>query len=246
MTAWLDHLGVVPEPIVALGLCLKVALALACARLTARAVRPAGAAAEHRAWAVAFGSVAALVVAQPFAPRIPVALPVTIVPGTAGAAAHPWWPVIPARALVLAVRLASSVWLAGAVAMAARLALGWIAAGRLVRGARPAPRAWAGGRVRVLMSDRLAVPVVCGVLRPAVVLPADAARWTCARRDAVLRHERAHIERHDTLLFALAELAQVLFWFDPQVRHGLRALRRAAERACDDRVLESGWPPFEY
>jgi hypothetical protein len=89
-------------------------------------------------------------------------------------------------------------------------------------------------------------PFVCGVLQPAVVLPAEAEAWSTARRRTVLLHELAHIQRRDCLVQLLAQIACAVYWFNPLVWVAARALCIERERACDDEVLVQGTTPSAY
>jgi tetratricopeptide (TPR) repeat protein len=100
--------------------------------------------------------------------------------------------------------------------------------------------------VRLLKSDRVAVPVVWGIFRPVLLLPADVEAWPKERFDAVLRHELAHVGRWDNLSLLLTRSAVSLFWFHPLAWSLDRAGRNECERACDDVVLASGAKPSDY
>jgi len=102
-------------------------------------------------------------------------------------------------------------------------------------------------QVRLRQSLRgAAMPVTWGALRPTILVPASAAEWTEERRLSVLTHELAHIARLDWLLQILAELARAIYWFHPLAWVAAKRMRRESERACDDRVLNSGVKPAEY
>jgi uncharacterized protein (TIGR03435 family) len=65
-------------------------------------------------------------------------------------------------------------------------------------------------------------------------------------RDAVIRHELAHIQAHDFLMRGLAEIARALIWFQPLVWIVWRQLREEQELACDNCVLAAGGKPSAY
>lgn len=102
------------------------------------------------------------------------------------------------------------------------------------------------GPVRLLFSDRVAVPVTWGVLEPVVVLPIEAWEWDSERSRLILLHELAHVRRMDFLTWALAETAAALWWFHPLQWVCRRRLRIEQERACDDVVLMGGVRPSDY
>jgi beta-lactamase regulating signal transducer with metallopeptidase domain len=71
--------------------------------------------------------------------------------------------------------------------------------------------------VRLLHSKRTLMPVVCGIFRPVVLLPADANNWSEERLRMVLLHELAHVARRDCLTQMLAQTACAFYWFNPFV-----------------------------
>lgn len=100
--------------------------------------------------------------------------------------------------------------------------------------------------VRLLLSPRVAVPVLWGMFRPVLLLPADAESWPAERLRVVLLHELAHLARWDGVSLILTRIALSLFWFHPLAWSLERAGRSECERACDDLVLASGTKPSEY
>src|SRR5262249_42226805 len=100
--------------------------------------------------------------------------------------------------------------------------------------------------VRVVTTPAAPMPLAWGVLRPSIVLPADAAKWPEARLRSVLLHERMHLVRRDLLTHALAQVACCLYWFHPLAWLALAKLRQERERACDDAVLAAGVAAHDY
>lgn len=92
----------------------------------------------------------------------------------------------------------------------------------------------------VLLDDGIAAPVTGGLLRPVIVLPADAARWSEAHITNALLHELEHARRHDWAVQIATRVTCALYWFHPLAWIAWRALRLEAERACDDAVLSRG------
>jgi beta-lactamase regulating signal transducer with metallopeptidase domain len=151
------------------------------------------------------------------------------------------------------------VWALGVLAVLLRLARGAVLVRRVLRGAvvlespdwrRPlmevADRLGLGREPRLLSSDRVQMPVVCGVRDPTVVLPAGARDWSERRRRAVLCHELAHVRRFDLAVTMLGRLGCALYWFHPLFWAAARRLRAESERACDDLVLGVGTRASEY
>ena len=100
--------------------------------------------------------------------------------------------------------------------------------------------------VRVLESPDSTMPMTWGVVKPVVLLPADAERWTERQRQDVLLHELAHVARLDCLTQVVAQLACAVYWFNPLVWLAARRLCVEREHACDDRVLAAGTRPSDY
>ncbi|HEX9729366.1 MAG TPA: M56 family metallopeptidase [Gemmatimonadales bacterium] len=151
------------------------------------------------------------------------------------------------------------IWWVGALVALARLAVDWIRAGLLTRqGAVAAPAReqrvadWLARQlgvrrsVRVLRSSWLSVPVNYGILRPVVVLPAGADRWTAERLRVVLLHELAHIRRWDSLTHLVAEIACALHWANPFVWLAAKRAHHEQEQACDDTVIRVGTGSTDY
>ena len=151
------------------------------------------------------------------------------------------------------------IWAAGALIGLGHVVLGSWLVRRLARRARPVgDAAWlqiadqahasVGLRspVRLLESDRVAVPVVHGLTQPVVLIPAGTHTWPAARRRAFLLHELAHVQRGDCLVQTMASLARALYWPHPLGWWAQRRLRAEAERASDDRVVAAGMDGSEY
>lgn len=152
-----------------------------------------------------------------------------------------------------------AVWLMGALLLLFRLAVGFTATNLLTRGAVEfkdpklvelfsslSIELQLKGKVRLLRSERVLMPIVCGVLRAVVLLPASADDWSDERRRMVLLHELTHVTRRDCLTQLLAQAACAFYWFNPFVWHAARRLRVEREQACDDYVLSIGTKPSDY
>jgi beta-lactamase regulating signal transducer with metallopeptidase domain/Leucine-rich repeat (LRR) protein len=102
------------------------------------------------------------------------------------------------------------------------------------------------GPVRILVTNRWAMPMTWGVLRPCLLLPAEACDWTASRLRSVLVHELGHIKRRDSLIQVIVEAARALRWFNPLVWMAAFRLSIERETACDDLVLRCGIRPSDY
>jgi len=84
-------------------------------------------------------------------------------------------------------------------------------------------------------------PMLVGLLRPRIVLPADyATRYTAQEQAAILAHERMHRRRGDLWWNALCAALRCAFWFHPLVAGTQRACLADQELACDSAVLGQG------
>jgi beta-lactamase regulating signal transducer with metallopeptidase domain len=100
--------------------------------------------------------------------------------------------------------------------------------------------------VTLLLHSDKTIPVVWGILRCRLLLPAVARQWTGEQLRSVLLHEVAHVKRRDTLAQLLTQIACALHWFNPLVWLAAWRLDVECERACDDLVLASGVRPSAY
>ena len=100
--------------------------------------------------------------------------------------------------------------------------------------------------VALLCSSETEVPLTFGVIYPKIVLPGDSEEWTAMRKNAVIRHEMAHIARLDALTQSISHLACAVYWFNPLVWIAAQRVKFERERACDDYVLAAGSAPSEY
>lgn len=154
------------------------------------------------------------------------------------------------------------LWLAGALAVAARFLLRLRTlrtfagqCGPFPNEVGPALLEEAGAFLRVnrpirllqAPADQLPVgPMTWGWSRPVVVLPPGAILWSKDQMRSVLLHEVAHIRRGDWPAYLLAEAVCALFWFHPLAWWAAARLRAESELACDDQVLTAGVPATEY
>lgn len=162
-------------------------------------------------------------------------------------------PATPRRAVVLIL------WIVGSVLLLVRLAGGLVWSIAHARRATPVhDAAWISDlrtasdtlglrrHVPILRSSAVAVPVVCGVVRPKLLVPVSSEDWDADRRLIVLLHELAHVRRGDCVTQLLAQLAFASLWFHPLMTLALVRLRAEQECATDDLVLRAGAPPPEY
>jgi len=141
------------------------------------------------------------------------------------------WRVIPA-----------TVYLVVAAFMLLRLLTGLLLSARMARDTRPIHEGWAAG-VDVRTSDDVAMPVTFG---STILLPAEYADWSEAKRLAVLSHERAHVAHGDFYVLLLAAFNRAVFWFNPLAWWQLVHMAELAEIISDDAALEMLNDPPSY
>ena len=143
-------------------------------------------------------------------------------------------------------------WVAGALFLIARLGVGigavWHLSTRSNSFSSSTPHVRPDWKrpVSIRQSKAVTVPMVWGLFRPVILLPADADEWEPERQRAVLLHELAHIQRQDWLMQTIAQITCAVYWFNPFVWFAARRMRTEVERACDDYVLNAGYQSTDY
>jgi beta-lactamase regulating signal transducer with metallopeptidase domain len=75
-----------------------------------------------------------------------------------------------------------------------------------------------GKRVTIAVCDRIAAPVLIGIVRPIILLPPAALTgWSPDEIEMVLLHELAHVRRWDNLVNLLQRIVESLLFFHPAV-----------------------------
>jgi beta-lactamase regulating signal transducer with metallopeptidase domain len=153
------------------------------------------------------------------------AIPTGILPVTPAVAADPGGAAIGSWLL----RLLPYIWLAGASVLLLWTVVGYgLTLARLRRGRT----LLTPGRVPVYENDSITTPVLAGILRPVIYLPA-----AFPKPELAIRHELTHLRRGDIWLKWLVQLVVCVHWFNPLAWLMKRALSRHAELACDDAVV---------
>lgn len=92
-------------------------------------------------------------------------------------------------------------------------------------------------RPRLLICQGLKVPMLAGILRPAVLLPQEGVSGETLGLS--LLHELTHYRRRDIWLKTLAIWVNALHWFNPFLWYMVRMVERDTELACDEEALRS-------
>ncbi len=100
--------------------------------------------------------------------------------------------------------------------------------------------------VKLVRSEMAPVTLTWGVVNPCIVLPAESEDWPDDKMEAILRHELAHIKRHDNLLHLISVVACALYWFNPLIWLIARQIDLEREMDCDNYVLKNGTRASDY
>ncbi|MYM67963.1 peptidoglycan DD-metalloendopeptidase family protein [Pseudoduganella sp. FT55W] len=96
-------------------------------------------------------------------------------------------------------------------------------------------------RLTVLRTDAAISPMLIGVVRPRLLLPARLDALSREQQQMIISHELHHWRARDPLCLAIAAILQTIFWFNPALRWMTKQMAWALELSCDQHVL-SGRP----
>jgi beta-lactamase regulating signal transducer with metallopeptidase domain/uncharacterized protein YchJ len=245
----------------------QAAVLLTCVWAGLKIFRVKSPALRHQVWLFALIACAAMPILGSVVQNLPlpqpsnralsyaVELPRIVVTSEAAPVVQNMSPTAPARPSSkrpIILGLLFALWFAGALIFVAKAAINVARLRRLREGARRASladldcdecdcEALRNGKPRLALSDEIHSPILIGVLRPMIVLPADIAAWTSpAERCAMLRHELAHFARRDHYVNLFQTVLGAVFFFHPLARYASRQLTLEREMACDDHVVGSG------
>ena len=89
----------------------------------------------------------------------------------------------------------------------------------------------------VFVSDKVAVPIVFGFLKPNILLPVSLDMENKDHVRYILTHEHTHIKRCDLLWKLFSAIIVCLHWFNPMAWLIFTLLNRDLELACDEAVI---------
>ena len=102
-------------------------------------------------------------------------------------------------------------------------------------------------RVGIAINERIATPLLIGIVRPLILLPPAALTgWSPDELEMVLLHELAHVRRWDNLVNFGQRLVESLLFFHPAVWWVSRWVRRDREECCDAVVVAQTEKPQAY
>ena len=189
-----------------------------------------------------------------FAPAAALRTEVPAFPEAAGSSPQPAAEMLPEATLAPESRKLSlprhvvlpSIWGLGVVVLVVRLATGYLRLAGLLRTSQDAPEAVVaearrvaaavGCRraVKVRSCPRCAVPFVCGLRRPVVVLPVRMCQPAYRPElSGVLMHEMAHVRARDWGWSLGLQVVSILLWFHPLAWRIGSAHRAACDAVCD-------------
>ena len=244
----------------AVSLLLKATVTLTLALAAARLARRNRAALRHVLLTLGFAALLLLPIASRFGPAVRVEVPVMLpapfeavdvvasAPAADPNAASPAAPREPRSFTISISAVLIALWGLGAAVGLLPLAAGLRQTHRLRRTARLWPEGTAIARalaadmfprrsIEILRHDSIASPMTCGLLRPVIVLPADAQAWSPEDLQRAIVHELEHVRRGDWFTQLAAKAVGSCYWFHPLVWIAWRQLVLEAERACDDAVV---------
>ncbi|WP_163993039.1 M56 family metallopeptidase [Pyxidicoccus caerfyrddinensis] len=151
-------------------------------------------------------------------------------------------------------------WCCGVLLLSSRTLLAWVMTLRLSRRSTlEAASPWRdalekalvrmrmSGPVRLLASASIDVPMVIGLWRPLILVPASAMTGLSASQlEAILAHELAHIRRHDYLVNLLQSLVETLLFYHPAVWWLSHRIREEREHCADDLAVQCCGDAYLY
>ena len=103
------------------------------------------------------------------------------------------------------------------------------------------------GNVALGVSDCIATPILVGIVRPLILLPASTlAGLSTAQLEMILLHELAHVRRWDNLVNLLQRMVEAVLFFHPAIWWLSNRVRLEREHCCDAIVLVHIGGPQEY
>ena len=162
--------------------------------------------------------------------------------------------------LVYIPAIVTALWICGVVAVLLAWLLRWSKVAEMRRGAqelkdgrevemlrRMAVCAHLHTRVRLMLSQAMMEPAICGLVRPVLLWPRGLSeRLDDDEIEAIVTHELTHVKRRDNLTAAIHMMVEALFWFHPLVWWMEARLVEERELACDEAVLQLGGRPESY
>ncbi len=145
--------------------------------------------------------------------------------------------------------LIAALWLSGICAMAALLLLQRRYLDKLLNESKPYAQTQSNklgvsslklaDKLPIMQSPDITSPMLTGVLKPMIIVPADFHKLTDKQQQAVLEHEQYHHDRGDIITNLLAYSLLAMFWFNPLCWLAYKRFRDDQELACDAQITSS-------
>ena len=132
-----------------------------------------------------------------------------------------------ANPLQIVIPVAAIIWIAGVVIMLAYALFSYLKLKKTVSVCVPAGE-------RILACDEVKAPFILGMFKPVIYVPSSMSGKTL---EHVIRHEKAHLQRHDHWWKPLGFLLLSVYWFNPLCWIAYILLCRDIEMACDEKVI---------
>ena len=129
--------------------------------------------------------------------------------------------------LQIIISIVVCVWIAGIVALLIYALVSYLKLRKTVSVCVPVGE-------KIFACDEVKTPFILGIFRPRIYVPSGISEETL---DYVLRHENAHLKRHDHWWKPLAFLLLAVYWFNPLCWAAYILLCRDIETACDEKVI---------
>ena len=102
-------------------------------------------------------------------------------------------------------------------------------------------------RPTLMTCDRIATPLIVGVLKPVILLPTSLlTELSPSQVENILLHELAHLRRYDNLANLFQRVVETLLFFHPAVWYVSSRVSDERENCCDDLVISIGAEPSGY
>ena len=97
--------------------------------------------------------------------------------------------------------------------------------------------------IDIAISRLAQTPMVAGYLQPVVLLPVSMlSELSTQQIELIIRHELAHVRRHDVLVNLIQIGVESVFFFHPCMWFVSGVVRQERENCCDDIAIENGSP----
>ena len=136
-------------------------------------------------------------------------------------------PVSSVNPLQIVIPVLAIVWIAGILIMLAYALISYMKLKKTVSVCVSAGE-------KVFACDDVETPFILGVFKPKIYIPSSMEGDTLVH---VIRHEKAHLQRHDHWWKPLGYLFLAVYWFNPLCWIAYILLCRDIETACDEKVI---------